>query len=611
MKLTILPPAKMSWGFSLYIITLVFCFLTFNQGDLLHTIKSSMAYLDGHVYDFYDYNLVHVGGNDYLPLVYILFALWNLPVFFVVKIFSTTPSGELFNTFPVLFLVWGKILLALFFFASAEVLSRISKTIYKDVSENVAPISTIFATAPIAIFAVFIFGQYDVISTFFVLVGFYFYLNRRFFEFACFFSMGISIKYFPLAIYFPLILMIEKRIFHIIKWVLLGVALTAIQIILYWHSHVFRGEIFGLALGKVAGAIGNRTSVFTPGILNLSLYLIGCLFLYVRQSWPVVEWRRMAVFTPIAAYGLLFSAVVWHPQWIIIVVPFFCLSYIYVRNVKWLACADVIGMCSFMWLCVNSWRHNVDVWMVNQGVLHSFLPSPILANSDFMRGAYVPYFQILFYSYLFFPIFLMLIERYEISLGWRQVLTGKMLFWRYFLGVGFFVIPSIACLLLPMSIAEKINPSAFRNVSQEQIIARGASIPFGEFLPGQAIAQSFRVKYPNLIAVSVQMATYARRNSGTIELKLKDADGNIVIDKILDVGEILDNEYYDLRFPTIPNSQNKIYTLSIEAKDSVPGNAVTAWMTKEKGADSEKLTINGKVLDGSLVISAYFMGDQR
>lgn len=56
------------------------CFVCYQHPDIWHTGGSSIAYLNGHILDFYDYNLQKVGGNAYLPTTYLIFAIWNIPV---------------------------------------------------------------------------------------------------------------------------------------------------------------------------------------------------------------------------------------------------------------------------------------------------------------------------------------------------------------------------------------------------------------------------------------------------------------------------------------------------------------------------------------------------
>ena len=63
-----------------YGISLGLCFLLFKQSDLTHTNSSSFAYLYGHFWDFYDYNQSRMGDNNYLPIFYWFFAIWNIPL---------------------------------------------------------------------------------------------------------------------------------------------------------------------------------------------------------------------------------------------------------------------------------------------------------------------------------------------------------------------------------------------------------------------------------------------------------------------------------------------------------------------------------------------------
>jgi hypothetical protein len=66
----------------IFVISLVFVLPIFNQGDLNHTVVSSYAYLKGNIFNFYDYNQPILWGNDYLPILYLIFALWMAPYFY-------------------------------------------------------------------------------------------------------------------------------------------------------------------------------------------------------------------------------------------------------------------------------------------------------------------------------------------------------------------------------------------------------------------------------------------------------------------------------------------------------------------------------------------------
>jgi uncharacterized membrane protein len=83
-------------------------------------------------------------------------------------------------------------------------------------------LSAIFASSPIAVFAVFIFGQYDIIGIFFTMLGFYYYVKDNRLRFSLFFSLAISVKYFALIPFLPLLLLKEKRILPLLKYILIS-----------------------------------------------------------------------------------------------------------------------------------------------------------------------------------------------------------------------------------------------------------------------------------------------------------------------------------------------------------------------------------------------------
>ena len=100
-----------------------FCFLAFSQrGDLAHTIASSFTLLDGHVRDFYVANVPLVVGNDYPMTIYVVFALWNLPVLLLrPDLAAATPDRLALVQAANGVMLWNKALSVLLFFACAVV----------------------------------------------------------------------------------------------------------------------------------------------------------------------------------------------------------------------------------------------------------------------------------------------------------------------------------------------------------------------------------------------------------------------------------------------------------------------------------------------------------
>lgn len=391
------------YGFSLFL-----CFLLFKQSDLTHTNSSSFAYLYGHFWDFYDYNKSRMGDNNYLPIFYWIFALWNIPLKLLGLVPEVTSQTWMHPT--VIQTIWSKLLLAIFFFASVDVIIKITKQIcaiypgnQSTGNENVPAI--LFATSPIAIFAIFIFGGYDIFALFFMLLGLRAYFAKDFKWFVIWFSVAISFKYLAAFAYLPLVLIIEKRLIYLLLYGLVGLLVTAFQFALYWHSDVFTAQIFGLATTKTAGS-----GLSLRFIIANSAYLAMCCYLYFSKlnfELDPQQWYRRTIFSCILSYAMLFSWVLWHPQWIILITPFIALSYLYIRNQKTILFIEILGYLGFAIYCMNNWVGNVDNTMLSGGVFADLLPPISVLASDITGPSWMPISRTLFYGFLYSPCLLL------------------------------------------------------------------------------------------------------------------------------------------------------------------------------------------------------------
>lgn len=301
--------------------------------------------------------------------------------------------------------VWSKLLLALFFVACVVVLDRVSQIISKEVIFRGGNAGVFFATSPFVIFTVFIFSQYDIIGVFFTLLGFYFYLNKRYLYFSLLFSLAISFKYFAFIIYVPLILLIEKRIIYLMGYLLIGWLFTLIQFALYWHSNIFVGEIFSLAGGKTGDAMGRSSAFYLAAV-----YVLMCgyaFFSKIPADGNNDIWYRNAILLPAFSYALMFSIVHWHPHWIVILAPFTCLSYLLLGKQKWLAWLEIAAYIAFIVICFNTWERNVDITMAFDGVFAAYIPHTNLIGRDILGKQFMGLSRTLFYLYLYSPFLIL------------------------------------------------------------------------------------------------------------------------------------------------------------------------------------------------------------
>lgn len=438
-----------------YALSLILCFLLFKQSDLTHTNSSSFAYLYGHFWDFYDYNKSRMGDNNYLPIFYWIFALWNLPLKLIGLIPEVTSVTWLHPT--VIQTIWSKLLLAVFFFGSVALVGKIAHQISIETGGGNSALGAklLFATSPIAIFSVFIFSGYDVFGLFFSLLGLRAYFSKKWKWFAFWFSVAISFKYFAAIIYLPLVLIIEKRFLYLLFFGVSGVAVTALQFALYWHSEVFLGQIFHLVTAKTTGNSVNLRFIFAN-----TAFAILCAYLYFSKSVQnsTAQWYERSIVVCVLSYALFFSWVMWHPQWLILISPFICLLYQFIRSKKSLLIIETLGYLGFVIFTMNNWIGNADNSMLYGGALASWIAPTQTMATDVMGRHWLGFARTSFYSMLFLPVLIWAAEKFWPStalvsdkqklLIQQNALSIKILFGiRFLTGAYFFVIICAICLV--------------------------------------------------------------------------------------------------------------------------------------------------------------------
>ena len=458
------------------LVTIVICFLFFLQADLIHTATSSYAYLQGHIFDFYEYNKMLLGGNDYLPTLYVIFSLWNMPIHFLDLTSLQTLNNFQWDLATPFEIAWWKTLLALFYIGTVVLIHKIASLIQTPHKTDLSLVSTLFATSPFVIFSVFIFSGYDVISVFFTLLGFYYYLKKDIKRFIFFFAIAISCKYFAAILFFPLILMIEKRPLHIAKLLALGSLAVVLGLCFYWKSEIFREEIFNLMLYKIKGnaprdiTLNNQLSLAISLIRFsfASLYIAACIHIFFKKFKSKTEWQKYAVFMSLFSYALMFLLVKWHPQWSIIIMPFISLSYLFIKNKRLLSIFEIIAMFSFVCAVVIISKFNVDVSMITHSVLKNILPKVLIINADLIPGieSIWKYVSVLIFDfYLFLPLLILFSESRNASKAKTTSPSQALIVSRLILGVSFLVIPSFICLFMPENWALYINPDALMRLN--------------------------------------------------------------------------------------------------------------------------------------------------
>jgi len=593
LQLSRIPKPQIAIIFALVTLTLVIP--TFNQGDLNHTVVSSYGFLKGHFVDFYDFNKQIVGGNDYLPVLYIIFATWMAPYYFLGLPVASSDGG--IALFP-LEIIWAKLLLIFVFALSVLLVSRIARLIHPNNVSRQALATWAFALSPFAIFAFGIFSQYDILGVFFTLWAFYMLLQKKMTKFAILIGIALTFKFFAALLVLPLMLLGSKKFFELIKLGLIASAPLLLQLSAFWSNDAFRNQIFSLVSGKAGGA---ATSYWT--YVAVAVYLLMCLAAWLSDRWRGSFEQKAVLFT-LASYGLMFLIVIWHPQWLIILTPFLALMVSMISFARTWILWESVAFFAFVGFVVSYWKYNVDGLMIERGALANLFPNPKLLISDFVPGEIISTILAILGTFFLAPPILLLIQIFRNNISQERVGEFSW-FSRVAISWIAFIIPAFVAVYIPMDLAVKINRNAALTVMQKEVLSDISQIPVAEISKEVKVTQSFMASADNLSGIGMQLATYGRINSSFVLFEIRDQSRAIIHSEKVEANTIQDNAWFAMTFQPVSNSSGKTYEVSISS-GSQPGLAITAYSSIEDTIPSGDLKVNGEIQSGDLSLAVYF-----
>lgn len=379
------------------IFSLALLSLLYQQLDLSITVGSSYAILNGNLFEFYDINYQkYKAYNDYFPIVYYIFSAWNLPLFFL----DLTPAegpNMMAAGLSGINLFWNKLMLLIMFIFSCVNLAKFMSASGDVIADD---FYKLLAT-PIALYAVVIFGQYDVIGLFFISFGLIFYKEKRYFAFSFVFGLAFCVKFFALLPFLPLLLYRVKRISKILVYFLIFLAPAAFQVVLYYESPMFNERIFFHLVGKF---LKTDQSPSTSLYYVAALYSLLCAYAYFLAKKFDNELFGLCALLLIP-FSIAFSFVLWHPQWLIYVSIIYSMFYILLpRKGVELYVVELFGFLSFVIIVSNTFYNNADQAMLLNGLFGSYLSEPVIIMSDIFKLELLEYARAGIVAYMFFPV---------------------------------------------------------------------------------------------------------------------------------------------------------------------------------------------------------------
>lgn len=302
-------------------IAVAFCFLFMQYKDNL-TISSigywfANSVLTGNFVDYYNSM-----DWSYGVTIYSIYAIWSIPVWIIFKV-----TGLAANLTAIPVLLWYKLLTALFaawcVYLTGKVLGEVCKDREKEV--RIQCLSSFFL-----VFPVFAIGQCDIIGLCFVLLGIYYYLKEKDVKFLICFCIAVTMKYFALFVFIPLILFRFRKISKLLKVFAAGMILVLFTTIFVGNSdagaaaqsnsqYYVNDHIQKLGLLRI-----NIDWDVAIGLLALSFCTL-CIVAYSISNVDKEKNKQYTLWLAMAGYMIFFLFYPCNIYWYVLLAPFWVL----------------------------------------------------------------------------------------------------------------------------------------------------------------------------------------------------------------------------------------------------------------------------------------------
>lgn len=322
---------------------IVLMLFVFDKTTVVQTAGASFGYLNRRFADFYEYGReCGVGGITWMPLVYVIYALWNLPLklTFLVRF----PMPEV----PFYVLLWYKLFLVLLYLACAWLVYRIALEIGMGLRK--AKLCALAAlTMPVGFCLQFSCGQIILIPVFFILLGLFFYLKNNRLGYVGCFAAAIGCLQYAWVIVLPLLLLKEKRLRQLCENIVLAGFLYSLQYLCYSRNIAFLQNVKRLNL-NVNFAAGLNIGIFViQYVVFFFILLLGwAYYIHARSKKELAEY---AVFFASLSIIVTLCLTDWDAGYFMFLAPLSVLGAFLHKDIRIFMILD-IGWAALLFACL-------------------------------------------------------------------------------------------------------------------------------------------------------------------------------------------------------------------------------------------------------------------
>jgi hypothetical protein len=128
-------------------------------------------------------------------------------------------------------------------------------------------------------------------------------------------------------------------------------------------TYGFVGRFFGVGFAYKRNCYDSTVSYF------VLTFIVVCVAAYMVRN---VKWEYIFAF-PFAVMGAFVMFVQWHPNWMVLLVPFLTLMLLYTHNIRLTCILETVFSLFVILLTALGWLYNYDIRMINGGVISKLL----------------------------------------------------------------------------------------------------------------------------------------------------------------------------------------------------------------------------------------------
>lgn len=301
---------------------------THTYNDIVVTTRHGMNFWDilfsGNILNFYRINVTESGNIYYSVLqscaynilVYVVFAVWNIPLVLLEKFIGLDVMNNMFC------LAYSKGLLIAAMLYSAYLLEKVLEhmEIYEEKKKFFV---FLYMTSTVMVSVLFITSQYDILSVVLQLLGVKAFLERKDKQFFFWFGIAVCFKFFALIIFVPLLVLRYKKVLNWLVGTGIIMAFPIITKVPFWFATAApigasEGESFELTMIQMLIRYSRKElNVF---VLLYVFIVVWCFFQSKYDDHKMHV--RKTIWAAFVSYAAFFGLMEVYPYWSILMTPY-------------------------------------------------------------------------------------------------------------------------------------------------------------------------------------------------------------------------------------------------------------------------------------------------